>query len=216
MPILFGLNVFNEIQFIETCLREIYPFARRIVVVDGAYVYALPPDGNPASTDGTLEAVHDFPDPERKIVLVRAERPWESQIPKLNAYLSHGMEGDWAFRVDPDERIVGDMNAVIRQLSEAPPEVTGFSVPFAESNGNRYKWFRIVRWRPELRYALNHWRMFYGDEELDNHDTHWKTRPKNDGRHKFGVLDGIFLRHQEHSPERERLKRTWYASRSHV
>lgn len=208
--ITFGLNVFNEATFIEQSLGECYSAARQIVVVDGAY-RAFPYHGdNGASDDGTLEIVRRFPDPARKIVLIEAQAPWESEMVKLNAYLACGGQGDWMFRVDPDERVRSDWASVQRQLDEAHEDVIGFSVPFVETGGNRYKWFRLLRWREDLRYRENHWRLFYGSDELVNYDARPDELPTPHGRFRFGLLSDLVLHHQEHSPEREALKRAYY------
>ena len=58
----FGIIVLNNEPFNRYLLRQIYPFAHQIIVVEGATrfsAHASRPDGH--SRDGTLEILKEFP-----------------------------------------------------------------------------------------------------------------------------------------------------------
>ncbi|MDX9763319.1 MAG: glycosyltransferase family A protein, partial [Desulfomonilia bacterium] len=75
--ITFGIIVLNGEPFTRYCLRQIYPHAHQIIVVEGAAPAARnisTSDGH--STDGTLQVLRDFQqyeDPDRKITIITAE-----------------------------------------------------------------------------------------------------------------------------------------------
>lgn len=114
----------NEEEFIEACLLAMYPFVRRIIVVTNYdtdyYARRWPPDS-------TAKRVLEFPDPERKVLLLvnrnlpdetiqrnwamqadldlcragrRRFRPHASDLAEIRASLE---EPDWFWVVDADE-----------------------------------------------------------------------------------------------------------------
>ena len=109
----FGMIVLNGEPFLRYNLRGLYPFAKRIVVVEGAdpaAAFLASADGH--SRDGTLEVLGDFKrreDPEGKVVVVTAEDHgysdgfWPGEKDEQSrAYWSRAI-GDWLWQVDVDE-----------------------------------------------------------------------------------------------------------------
>jgi len=93
------------------CLESLAGQVDRVVVVDGAY--AQFPHGAPFSTDATEEIVRCYgadwvPCPRDGDD--GHPRAWETQMEKRSAYLV-GDVGDWYFRIDADERLVGNLPA---------------------------------------------------------------------------------------------------------
>lgn len=203
-----GLNVFNEAAFIEQTLREIYPYAGAATVADGAYA-AFPYHGRDgASDDGTLELLRGFPDPEGKITLLPAPGgPWESEIAKLNAILARCPAGEWHLRIDPDERLTGDPAAAFARLGRAAADVAG--IPLRRVNGQVHILLRGFRRTPDLRYGLNHWRVFRGAEELT--DPRTAVMGRRNPAFRYLILHEILLVHQPRDEARTRLKRSYYA-----
>ena len=76
-------TVLNGEPFTRYCLRQIYPFAHQLIVVEGAAPGArniATPDGH--SRDGTLEVLKSFKrdeDPEDKLVLVTRDGFWSEK-----------------------------------------------------------------------------------------------------------------------------------------
>lgn len=70
----FGIIVLNGEPFTKYCLRQIYPLAHEIIVVEGASQYARDvADENGHSLDGTLRALWEFKeqeDPEDKVKII--------------------------------------------------------------------------------------------------------------------------------------------------
>ena len=77
IKISFGMIVLNGEPFIEYNLRNLYPFAHQIIIVEGAAPAAKSiANFQGHSNDKTLDSIQKFiknEDTERKIVLVTAE-----------------------------------------------------------------------------------------------------------------------------------------------
>ena len=91
----FGIIVLNGEPFTKYCLRQIYPYAYEIIVVEGGSRKAIneAPDGH--STDGTLEALRKFKekeDPEDKVKIVTHEGFWTEKDEQSQAYAIYGMD----------------------------------------------------------------------------------------------------------------------------
>ena len=97
----FGMIVFNGEAFLREVLESIYDFAFEVIVVEGPDVNALPmagPDGG--SSDGTMDILRTFPDPEKKIKVIRGV--WQSKDHQCNRFIEEAC-GDYIWQVDDDE-----------------------------------------------------------------------------------------------------------------
>jgi len=95
----FTIIVHNGEPFISLNLENLYPFANRIIIVEGpvAYYQKL---GYGASNDGTVEAIRSFPDPEGKIILEQGL--WDEKDDMIRAQEKH-FAGDYVWEIDADE-----------------------------------------------------------------------------------------------------------------
>lgn len=128
MPrITFGIIVLNGEPFIKYCLRQLYPFAHEIIVVEGAYwASAANADSEGHSIDNTLEELHCFKreeDPRGIVQVVTKNGRWESLTAQCQAFAARAT-GDYLWQVDVDEFYKPEnMQAVINLLA-ADPSVT--------------------------------------------------------------------------------------------
>jgi glycosyltransferase involved in cell wall biosynthesis len=70
MKITFACIVFNGNYVLKQLIESIYPYAHKIVFVDGVVKFWAD-RGYDGSNDGTADVIANFPDPENKIVLHR-------------------------------------------------------------------------------------------------------------------------------------------------
>src|SRR5512134_1673059 len=97
----FGMIVFNGETFLHELLDSIYDFAYEIFGVEGPDQNSLPmagPDGG--STDRTVEILRSYPDPERKLRVIRGT--WRDKDEQSNRYMDE-VSGDYIWQVDDDE-----------------------------------------------------------------------------------------------------------------
>lgn len=111
--------VLNGMPLIECALRAIYAAAEQIIIVEGAVEqcrFAAHPDGS--STDGTVEAIRSFPDPDGKISLVQGR--WPEKLEMHNRALEL-VRCDYVWLVDADEIYKeGDIERIRTLLAEDP------------------------------------------------------------------------------------------------
>jgi len=101
----FGIIVLNGEPFTRYCLRQIYPHAHEIIVVEGGSSKAVEVAPNGHSTDGTLEILEKFKrfeDPEDKVRIVTKAGFWEEKDEQSRAYADQAT-GDYLWQVDIDE-----------------------------------------------------------------------------------------------------------------
>lgn len=126
----FGIIVLNGMPFVKYCLRQLYPFAHEIIVVEGASKKAAAistPDGH--SIDGTLDALYQFKDeedPEDKVQIIVKDGFWNGKDEQSQAYAERAT-GDYLWQVDIDEFYKPeDMQIIIQMLSD-DPDITAIS-----------------------------------------------------------------------------------------
>ena len=68
MKIAFGMIVFNGNYVLKECLESVYEFASQILISEGPVKY-WQEEGYETSTDGTNDILHEFYDPDNKIVI---------------------------------------------------------------------------------------------------------------------------------------------------
>lgn len=160
----FVTIVLNGMPFIECALRAVYPAAHEIIVVEGAVsscLFAANPDGS--STDGTVEAIRRFPDPDAKIRLVQGK--WPEKLDMHNKALEF-VTGDYVWLVDADEiykegdiERVRDILAADRSISRVdfiPDNFwKGFDYLFVSERFSEepYHYRRVFRLLPGARFT---------------------------------------------------------------
>lgn len=146
------VSFYNEIQFLERCLRSLRGKADFIVGIDGAYI-SFPHD-KPWSTDGTIELARKYADK-----VITTEKAWESQIVKRNQYLI-GKEGDWYLMIDGDEEIAGSL--------EGYETKDDWNISLYRTDGvPMYPVYRLFRHRQGMRYFGTHHCLMIGGEILN-------------------------------------------------
>jgi glycosyltransferase involved in cell wall biosynthesis len=94
--------VYNEAEYLEYSLKSIYDHVDKIVIVEGAFAETFEAnDCAKTSTDGTLNILKNFPDPECKINrLFALPQPQLQQRGKVFEYIH---DDCWLWLIDGDE-----------------------------------------------------------------------------------------------------------------
>jgi len=149
-----SILAYNSEMFIGYCLKGIYGFADRIVVVEGAY--GLQRAFGKRSADRTVEIVKNFPDPEKKIVLIHKNG---KEHEHRNEVLKYCEPGDWFFTVHTDEFYKKKDLEYLRHVLETDNETDVFEIPWFEFYYNfrmgidgTYSSARIYRIRKSCRF----------------------------------------------------------------
>lgn len=116
--------VLNGLPFLPYNLRAIYPFAKQIIVVEGAVKAAAGlADAQGHSLDGTLDELRRFKveeDPQGKLEIITRQGYWSEKDEQSQAYAARAT-GDYLWQVDVDEFYQPqDMTAVLRYLRDNP------------------------------------------------------------------------------------------------
>lgn len=115
----FGMIVFNGEYFLKQVLDGVYDFAHEIVIVEGSDLISRPL-ANPlgGSTDRTWEILQSYPDPKRKLRLVRGI--FKDKDAQSNAFMKH-LTGDFVWLLDSDEMYQpADMDRIAQALTDDP------------------------------------------------------------------------------------------------
>lgn len=131
-------KVFNESRFLPYSLKSVYPYVDRIDIVEGATKPLWKESNDGRSTDGTVEIIKSFPDPDHKIKLIQEK--WFSRE-QMQARLLEHCCSKWMLFIDGDEIIDPNSMKKARLFCEK------------NSGGN------IVYARPER--FINFWHDFY-------------------------------------------------------
>ncbi len=127
----FGIIVLNGMPFVRYCLRQLYPYAHEIIVVEGATQYAkqfATADGH--STDGTIEELERFvceEDPDHKIILIKNSSFWNEKDEQSQAY-ARCATGNYLWQVDIDEFYMDEHIQCIISLLRQDPTISAMSV----------------------------------------------------------------------------------------
>lgn len=167
--ITFAVMVFNGEPFTRYCLRQLYPFAHQIVVVEGAVAAAMGqarPDGR--SRDGTLETLLAFQageDPDGKLAIVTRDGPWADRE-AMGRAAAQRTTGDYFWQVDIDEFYRDRDMALVLELLADDPGLTAaafrrrefFAAPDFESGSPHFlaggdARRRLFRFAPGSRYV---------------------------------------------------------------
>lgn len=199
--ITFGIIVLNGEPFVRYCLRQLYPHAHQIVVVEGGSSKAasFAPDGH--STDGTLEALEDFKqteDPENKLTVVTRDGFWAEKDQQSQAYANIA-SGDYLWQVDVDEFYTHADIEKIRSYLHLHPEVTAVSFRQRPFFGSPRYWFdsynlraentsqyhRLFRWGDGYQYATHRPPTVLDAEGTDVRTKHWLSARQTEN---MGIL----------------------------
>ena len=118
----FVMIVLNGMPFIEYSLKSIYEFAHEVIIVEGAVekcMFAANPDGS--STDGTVDFIKSFPDPQGKIKLIQEK--WPEKCEMQNEALRH-VTGDYVWLIDSDEVYKREHLDKIKRILKDDPSIT--------------------------------------------------------------------------------------------
>ncbi len=93
----------------KACLDNIYPYAYEILISEGAVCPTNDNGGDASwastdgrSTDGTLEFLRSFSDPEKKIKIFTKDGLWNGKTEMCNI-ISKNATGDYVWQIDNDE-----------------------------------------------------------------------------------------------------------------
>lgn len=167
MHVTIGMIVLNEEQFLAANLRQHYPFADEIIIVEGADrrypKERVTADG--LSTDRTAEIVRSFPDPDHKIQFL--QYGWADDKAVLrDQYAQLAYEGI-LLAVDADEFLTHDsMRGLLGMLIEKLPGPGCVRIPHVHFwkddrhviSGGYYDvpHNRAYRWPAGARYLREH------------------------------------------------------------
>ena len=121
----FGMIVFNGDTFLKETLESIYDFAYEIIIVEGPdrnAVCMAGPDGG--SSDSTMDILEHFPDPLKKIKIIRGT--WQNKDEQSNRFISEAT-GDYIWQVDDDEVYKEEDLFEVEELLINDPEITAVS-----------------------------------------------------------------------------------------
>lgn len=126
MRITFCSIVLNGNYVFKQALESVYPYAHRIIIVDGAVRYHAM-RGLTKSNDGTLEMLRAFPDPENKIEIISGI--FEEKTEQCQAFMPHvPADTDYIWCLDSDEVFKPeDIEKTIKVLEEKKPEFVCFN-----------------------------------------------------------------------------------------
>lgn len=122
----------NEEKLIEACMLQLYDRVDKIIVIEGAVQNKV--DAEHATSDGhsvdrTVEIIKDVKankDPDKKIVFVQIDRPWEHLEELKNTFFQYMQEGDWMLITDADEFIMPEVVDKLRESIALEPWATEF------------------------------------------------------------------------------------------
>jgi hypothetical protein len=155
IKIAFGMIVFEGDYVLKQCLEQVYPFATQILISEGPVEY-WQSKGKTTSEDSTNKILHDFPDPENKIVIVHGQ--FREKDDQCRAYMTHLRDDiDYIWNLDSDEVYkTEDLIKIINFLEKEKPTSVGvqsctfyggfnhFLTGFELNRDNFLRIFRVV------------------------------------------------------------------------
>jgi len=199
----FGIIVLNGEPFTKYCLRQLYPHAHEIIVVEGGSEKArhVAPEGY--STDGTLEALGEFKaqeDPEDKVQIVTKDGFWSEKDEQSQVYAERAT-GDYLWQVDIDEFYRHeDIEKVRVMLAAEPADAVTFKQyafwgstwiiadSFSQRADECDQYHRLFKWGKGYTYQKHRPPTVLDEKEVDLRTKRWI---KGDDLAK----NGIFLFH---------------------
>lgn len=103
-----GLST-NPPGLFEACLKNVYPVVDEMIIVEGAVAPTKLNRGDATwatsdgrSTDGTLQFLYDFPDPDKKLKIITKSGFWSGKV-EMCQKAAHIATGDYIYQLDADE-----------------------------------------------------------------------------------------------------------------
>jgi len=189
----FGIIVLNGEPFTKYCLRQLYPFAHEIIVVEGGSKKAANFAPNGHSTDGTLEALYEFKkveDPEGKVKIITKDGFWEEKDEQSQAYAKE-VTGDYLWQVDIDEFYKAKDMEYISSMLREKPEIDIISFGSITFWGGFDYWcdslflrdvftdiLRIFKWKSTYKYVTHRPPTIIDEQGIDLRTKNWLTARK--------------------------------------
>lgn len=107
-----SIKVLNEAEFIEPCLKSIYPYVDKIDIVYGPVTHA----NHIEQFDGTPGIIAAFPDPQKKITFIPGRWQTKEQIQQK---LLEICQSKWMLFIDADEVIKPEGGIALRAFCQA-------------------------------------------------------------------------------------------------
>ncbi len=219
----FGIIVLNGEPFTKYCLRQIYPYAHEIIVVEGGSLKAVDEAPHGHSTDGTIEALWEFKeteDPENKLKIITSAGFWSEKDEQSQAY-ARVATGDYLWQIDIDEFYThADMEKICRLLC-LHPEIAGMSFQQTTFWGSpdfycdnyflrSFEYHRLFKWGKGFWYISHRPPTVYNDKGEDLRKLNWWNAQNT-------FSQGISLYHYSLLfPDQVRKKCSYYARTSEI
>lgn len=189
-----GMIVYNGAFVLREALASLYPFVEQIVIAEGPVAY-FANKGAKRSTDGTVEIIQSFPDPQGKITMVHG--PWVEKDEMVNGYVRLlRPDINYIWHQDSDEVFkTEDVRTILGLLPDY--DSVGFRSITFYGGFDRYltgfeqiaEFERIKRWPPGAKWATHR------PPTVIDPTT---GKPMRDGRHlRYDTLagQGIYMYH---------------------
>jgi len=156
------MNVFNEADLIELCLKQFrgMDFIKKIIIVEGStpdfYYWA---DEKGASTDGTVEIIKRMQQEDNRIKLIQGK--WKNKKQQRNEYLKY-VETDYCLVVDADEFYrqkdlikLHELSQELKPIAILYPQIPFYYDIFHYSINMYDNHLRFFRYNPDLFYEVH-------------------------------------------------------------
>ena len=118
MNVSYAMNVLNGEPFIWYQLHSIYEFAHEIIIVEGAYDKFRHAANGFRSKDKTIEIIEQFPDPCKKIKLIKKNYFYDDRVGMCNEFMNQ-LTGDILWQIDVDEFYARTTHDYVKHLFES-------------------------------------------------------------------------------------------------
>jgi hypothetical protein len=205
-----GMIVFNGMPFVEGVLKTWYPHVEQIVVAEGPVEFWVN-RGYRHSTDGTLEYLCRFPDPDDKITTFTMEMGhWKDKLEMCQAWYSCLNDDITHVAVmDADEFMLDEDILHVKKLLNRYDSV-GLMLRTFVGGFDRYL-TGFEQKQDTIRFLHRE----PGDEYV-THRPPTIGKPHTEGRHLDSLMmaqQGIYLYHYSHVlPSQVKAKELYYAS----
>lgn len=153
MKIAVSMIVFNSDYVLDAALESVYQYASQIVITEGPVQYYAD-RGFTTSTDDTVEIIESFPDPDKKIKLIRGQ--WTDKRQMVQAQTEFvDRHTDFGWIVDADEvykqKDIQTILTLLPSYDSVAFRSLSFLGGFAHVVGGweqKAQYNRIKRWNP--------------------------------------------------------------------
>lgn len=162
------INLYDDCQFLASCLESIKNHVDSIIIADGAYDLYLReyreqfPQAQPYSTDGSLEIIKALDLPPWTII-TNDRKPWLNQTVKRSALIDAVPDDEWFLIIDADEGLLGHVPEAFREIEESGCAVAQVPLVNLGADIDRMNYF----WHPrfflkteKMHYDQAHWQLY--------------------------------------------------------